>query len=52
MAWSPDSQWFAYISDYGHRGLEVLNADTGVVYCANNPVVDYIDDLAWHAVLP
>jgi hypothetical protein len=52
MTWSPDSKWFAYISDYGHRGVEILNVDTGVVFCAENDAVDYIDDLVWHADLP
>ncbi len=34
MTWSPDSQWFAYISSYGqHSGIEILNSVSGEVYC-------------------
>ncbi len=34
MVWSPDSQWFAYISQSpDHDGIEVLNVETGEIYC-------------------
>jgi hypothetical protein len=34
MAWSPVSQWFAYISQYERNGIEILNTESAKIYCA------------------
>lgn len=34
--WSPDSNWFAYISDSYHYGLEILNVENGDIYCGRD----------------
>ncbi len=36
MVWSPDSQWFAYISQIEHLGIELLNTNNGEIYCGDD----------------
>ncbi len=47
MTWSPDSQWFAYISEYVHRGIEILNTESGKVYCIDNDKDVSIHRMLW-----
>lgn len=47
MAWSPDSKWFAYISQYGHYGIEILNVESGEIYCGEDNKNLGINMLDW-----
>ncbi len=47
MTWSPDDQWFAYISEYLHNGLEILNTESGKIYCINNDEDVFIHRVLW-----
>jgi Tol biopolymer transport system component len=40
MDWSPDGKWLAYISQYGHYGIELLDTESGKIYCGldNNKI--------------
>jgi len=49
MAWSPDSQWLAYISQhYEHTGIEILNTENGEIYCIENEKIHSVDRLIWN----
>lgn len=48
MAWSSDNQWFAYISQYKHNGIEILNTENGDIYCGENEKILDIDKIVWH----
>lgn len=47
MVWSPDSRWFAYISQYGHYGVEVLNTDNGKIFCGQDDEKFSVNILDW-----
>lgn len=47
MLWSTDSQWFAYISQYGHNGVEILNTEDGSIYCVENEKIFGAEKLVW-----
>lgn len=47
MTWSPDSKWFAYISQYGHYGIEILNVESGKIYCGEDNKNLGINMLDW-----
>lgn len=47
MIWSPDSQWFVYISEYIHNGIEILNTESGKVYCVDNDEGVSIHRVLW-----
>ncbi len=52
MTWSPDGQWFAYISVYSHIGLEILNTESGKIYCIDNDEGVSIHRLLWQYDIP
>ncbi|MCL4531457.1 MAG: hypothetical protein M1282_18895 [Chloroflexi bacterium] len=47
MLWSSDSQWFVYISQYKHSGIEILNTENGSIYCVENEKIFGIEKLVW-----
>ena len=48
MAWSPDSRWLAYISQANdHFGLEILNVESGEIYCGRNDKNLSIEMMDW-----
>lgn len=48
MAWSPDDEWFAYISmSEAHRGIEILNTSTGQIYCGQDDRTIGIEMMDW-----
>jgi hypothetical protein len=47
MLWSSDSQWFAYISQYEHNGIEILNTENGKIYCGENEKVFGVEKIVW-----
>ena len=47
MLWSADSQWFAYISQYEHNGIEILDTENGNIYCVENEKIFGVEKLVW-----
>jgi hypothetical protein len=47
IAWSPDSQWIAYISEYIHKGVEILNTNNGKIYCTQNDDTNFAYIIDW-----
>lgn len=47
MLWSSDSKWFAYISQYGHDGIEILDTENGNIYCVENEKIFGVEKLIW-----
>lgn len=47
MLWSSDSKWFAYISEYEHNGVEILDTENGNIYCVENEKIFGVEKLVW-----
>jgi hypothetical protein len=47
MLWSSDSEWFVYISQYEHNGIEILNIENGSIYCVENEKIFGVEKLVW-----
>lgn len=47
LVWSPNSKWIAYISQYEHFGIELLNIESGEIYCGSDNKKLAINMLDW-----
>ena len=47
MVWSPDSRFFAYISQYEHYGVEILDTENGEIFCGRDDESMTINVIDW-----
>lgn len=47
MTWSPDSHWFAYLSGYGHYGIEILDSLSGEIFCIESHPDVFVNRVIW-----